>query len=80
MLPLELELLVLVLPEELLLVLVPELVLVLVLLEELLLVLQGPQTPSALPVALMQVVPGQQSPSMLHLPQAFSQVPPWRQT
>jgi hypothetical protein len=37
---------------------------------------QGPQTPSALPGAVMQVSPGQQSPFMLHLPQLGTQVPP----
>jgi hypothetical protein len=38
---------------------------------------QGPQTPSALPGARMQLSPWQQSPLMLHLPHLGTQVPPW---
>jgi hypothetical protein len=38
---------------------------------------QGPQTPSALPTATLQVSPGQQSALVLHLPQLGTQAPPW---
>ena len=38
---------------------------------------QGPQTPSALPGWRMQLVPGQQSALVVHLPQSGTQVPPW---
>jgi hypothetical protein len=38
---------------------------------------QGPQTPSALPGARMQLVPGQQSALTVHLPQLGTQGPPW---
>jgi hypothetical protein len=55
------------------LLVVPLLVLVELLVEPLLLVpasgRQGPQVPMALPVAVMQVSPEQQSALMVHLPQ-----------
>lgn len=41
---------------------------------------QGPQTPSALPMGTMHEVPPQQSALLVHLPQAGTHVPVWRQT
>jgi hypothetical protein len=63
-------------------VVVPELEEVVVVVDEeleLLEVPQGPHVPSALPTAMTQVSPGQQSALTEHFPQLGTQEPPWKQ-